>query len=75
MNETEYDFEISYKGPSIIEYVVQIGKEGKIDNELARGTIQVKKVDTLDENIKLKNVEFNISTKEDMSNVITTEKT
>lgn len=75
LNETEYDFEISYKGPSIIEYVVQIGKEGKIDNELARGTIQVKKVDTLDENIKLKNVEFNISTKEDMSNVITTEKT
>lgn len=75
LNDAEYDFEISYKGSSITEYVVQIGNEGKIDNELARGTIQVRKVDTLDENIKLENVEFNISTKEDMSNIITTEKT
>lgn len=75
LNDAEYDFEISYKGPSITEYVVQIGNEGKIDNELARGTIQVRKIDTLDENIKLENVEFNISTKEDMSNIITTEKT
>lgn len=75
LNDIEYDFEIGYKGPSITEYTVQIGVEGKIDNELARGTIQVKKVDTLDETKKLENIEFNISAKEDMSNIITTEKT
>lgn len=75
LNDTEYDFEIGYKGPSITEYTVQIGVEGKIDNELARGTIQVRKVDTLDETKKLENIEFNISAKEDMSNIITTEKT
>lgn len=75
LNDTEYDFEIGYKGPSITEYTVQIGNEGKINNELARGTIQVRKVDTLDENIKLENIEFNISANKDMSNIITTEKT
>ena len=75
LNDTEYDFEIGYKGPSITEYTVQIGVEGKIDNELARGTIQVRKVDTLNETKKLENIEFKISEKEDMSNIITTEKT
>ena len=75
LNDTEYDFEIVYKGKDITEYVIQIGENGTVDNELARGTIQVKKVDTLDENKKLENVEFNISNKKDMSNIITTEKT
>ena len=75
LNDTEYDFEIGYHGKDITEYTVQIGNEGKIDNELARGTIQVKKVDTLDENKKLENIEFNISANKDMSDVITTTKT
>lgn len=75
LNDKEYDFEIVYPGKNVSEYTVQIGNEGKIDNKLARGIIQVKKVDTLDENKKLKNIGFNISTKADMSNIIATAKT
>ena len=75
LNDKEYDFKISYHGEYISEYTIQVGDEGIINNELARGTIQVKKIDTLDENKKIENVEFNISANKDMSNVITTEKT
>lgn len=75
LNDKEYDFEIVYPGKDISEYTVQIGNEGKIDNKLARGIIQVKKVDTLDENKKIENIGFNISTKSDMSDIIATVKT
>ena len=75
LNDTEYDFEIAYPGKDISEYTIQIGNDGKIDNKLARGIIQVKKVDTLDENKKLENIEFNISANKDMSDIITTVKT
>ena len=75
INDKEYDFEISYHGESVAEYTVQIGKNGIIDNKLARGTIQVRKVDTLDKDKKLEGVEFNISAHKDMNNIITTEKT
>lgn len=75
LNDTEYDFEIGYHGKDVAEYIVKIGQIGIINNELARGTIQVRKVDTLDENKKLENIEFNISTKKDMSKIIATEKT
>ena len=75
LNDTEYDFEVEYKGKDITEYTIQITEDGTINNELARGTIQVKKVDTLDENKKLENVEFNISSNKDMSDIIATEKT
>ncbi len=75
LNDTEYDFEIGYKGKDVAEYTITIGEEGIIDNKLARGTIQVRKVDTLDESKKLENIEFNISSKKDMSKIISTEKT
>ena len=75
LNDTKYDFEVEYKGKDITEYTIQITEDGTINNELARGTIQVKKVDTLDENKKLENVEFNISASKDMSDIIATEKT
>ena len=75
LNENEYDFEVTYKGKDITEYTIQITEDGIINNELARGIIQVKKVDTLDENKKLENVEFNISVNKDMSEIIATEKT
>ena len=75
LNDKEYDFEVSYKGKDITEFVIQIGEAGTIDNELARGTIQIKKIDTLEENKKLENIEFNISSKKDMRNIIATEKT
>jgi len=75
LNDIEYDFEIGYKGKDVAEYTVTIGEKGVIDNKLARGTIKVRKVDTLDESKKLENIEFNISSKKDMSKIITTEKT
>ena len=75
LNEEEYDFEVSYKGENITEYIIKISENGTVDNKLARGSIQVKKVDTLDENKKLENVEFNISTNKDMKKVIDTQKT
>lgn len=75
LNQTEYEFEIYYNGKDVSEYTIQIGENGIVDNKLARGTIQVKKVDTSDENKKLENIEFNISTNKDMKNVITTVKT
>ena len=75
LNDKEYDFEIGYHGKDIAEYIVTIGEKGTIDNKLARGTIKVRKVDTLDESKKLDNIEFNISNKKDMSKIIATEKT
>lgn len=75
LNEKEYDFEVAYKGKDITEYTIQITEDGIINNELARGTIQVKKIDTLDENKKLENIEFNISASKDMKDIIDTEKT
>lgn len=75
LNEKEYDFEVAYKGKDITEYTIQITEDGIINNELARGTIQVKKIDTLDENKKLENIEFNISASKDMKDIIATKKT
>ncbi len=75
LNDEEYDFEVSYKGKDITEYIIKITENGTVDNKLARGSIQVKKVDTLDENKKLENIEFNISADKDMKKVIKTEKT
>ena len=49
LNDEEYDFEVSYKGKDITEYIIKITENGTVDNKLARGSIQVKKVDTLDE--------------------------
>ena len=72
LNDKEYDFEISYHGEDVSRYTVMIGEDGIINNELARGTIQVRKVDSDDENKILTGIEFNISTKEDMSEVFRT---
>lgn len=46
-----------------------------INNELARGTVQVKKVDSLDPELALKDVEFNISADKDMKDILSTVKT
>ncbi len=75
LNDKEYDFEISYHGEDVSRYTVMIGEDGIINNELARGTVRVKKVDSDDENKILTGIEFNISTKEDMSEVFRTVKT
>ena len=75
LNDTEYDFEIGYKGQDVSHYVVTIGLDGKIPNELARGDIYVQKKDSNDPDKVMKDVEFNISIHEDMSEVIQSSKT
>lgn len=72
LNDTEYDFEIAYHGEDVSNYVVQIGEDGKINNELARGSIQVKKVDADNPEKVLEGVSFNISKNPDMSDPIKT---
>uniref|UniRef100_UPI0022E2F495 hypothetical protein n=1 Tax=Amedibacterium intestinale TaxID=2583452 RepID=UPI0022E2F495 len=71
----EYDFEISYHGQDVSKYTIKIGDDGVINNELARGSIQVKKVDSLDPELVLKDVEFNISADKDMKDILFTSKT
>lgn len=75
LNDKEYDFEIAYHGQGVSKYTVQIGDDGVINNELARGTVQVKKVDSLDPELALKDVEFNISADKDMKDILSTVKT
>lgn len=72
LNDTEYDFEIGYHGQDVSHYVIHIGTDGKIDNELARGEIRVKKLDTLDLDKQMIGVNFNLSAKEDMSEIVAT---
>lgn len=68
LNETEYDFEVSYKGGNISHYTIKIDKDGIVDNELARGEIKVIKKDSEDDTKVLTGVLFEISVNEDMSN-------
>ena len=69
LNDNEYDFEIAYHGEDVSKYTVKIGNDGIINNELARGMIQVKKTDKDNESKVLSDVPFNISAKEDMSEI------
>lgn len=75
LDDTEYDFEIGYKGGDVSHYIVTIGKDGIIENELARGTVHVKKKDSFDDEKVLSGVPFSISSKEDMSEIIETVET
>lgn len=75
LNDKEYDFEIAYHGEDVSNYVVHIGKDGKVKNELARGSIRVQKVDVKDAEKRLQGVKFDISTNEDMKDVIKTVET
>ncbi|WP_416325911.1 SpaA isopeptide-forming pilin-related protein [[Eubacterium] hominis] len=70
--EEEFDFEVAYHGQDVSHYVIQIGLDGKVENKLARGSVQVKKTDTLDVKKEMKGIQFNLSTKEDMSEIIST---
>ena len=72
LSEKEYDFEVAYHGQNVAHYIIQIGTDGKIDNELARGSIQIKKTDLMDTKKVMKGIQFNLSTKEDMSEIIST---
>lgn len=75
LDTKEYDFEIAYHGSDVSAYTVQIGTDGTIINELARGSILIQKLDTLDPELKLEGVEFNLSTNKDMSDIISTAET
>lgn len=72
LNNKEYDFEVAYHGGDISHYVIQVGEDGKVENDLARGSIQVRKTDALNAEKKMNGITFKLSTKEDMSEVITT---
>lgn len=75
LNDKEYDFEIAYHGQDVSSYRVLIGEDGLIHNELARGSIQVQKIDMNDAEKKLQGIKFDISASEDMKDVITTAET
>lgn len=68
LNDTEYNFEVSYKGENVTHYTIKIDENGIIDNELARGVINVIKKDSEDDTKVLEGIEFDISISEDMSN-------
>lgn len=72
LSDKEYDFEVAYHGQDVSHYVIQIGNDGKIENELARGSIQVKKIDTFNTEKKMNGITFTLSTKEDMSEIVAT---
>lgn len=72
LNDKEYDFEVAYHGEDVSHYVIQIGEDGKVENELARGNVRVRKTDTFDSDKIMKGITFTLSTKEDMSEVIST---
>ena len=71
LDEIPIEVTTSYAGQDID--VLEISKE-KV-NEKARGNIQIRKVDSFDTSKVMKDVEFNISRNEDMSNIIATAKT
>ena len=75
LNDTEYDFEVSYKGENISHYTIKIDEDGIIDNELARGEIKVIKKDSDDDTKVLTGVLFEISINEDMSEPFATVET
>lgn len=70
--DEEFDFEVAYHGQDVSHYVIQIGLDGKVENKLARGSVQVKKTDTLDASKTMKGIQFNLSSKENMSEIIAT---
>lgn len=70
LDEKEYDFEISYHGQDVSCYKVMIG-QGEIDNQLIKGSIEIKKQDSFDKKA-LQDVQFHLSVHRDMKNVIAT---
>lgn len=75
LDTNEYNFEVGYHGQDVSSYTIKIGEDGKVENKLIRGDIEIKKNDSFDEAKKLADVEFNISADKDMKDVISTVKT
>lgn len=72
LNNKEYDFEVSYHGEDVSCYTIHIGDAGKVENKLARGNVRVRKVDTIHSEKIMSGITFNLSVKEDMSEVVAT---
>ncbi|WP_416325191.1 SpaA isopeptide-forming pilin-related protein [[Eubacterium] hominis] len=72
LNDKEYDFEVSYHGEDVSCYTIHIGDAGKVENKLARGNVRVRKVDTIHSEKIMSGITFNLSVKEDMSEVVAT---
>lgn len=75
INDTEYDFLVEYKGDEVSGVTIQIGVDGIIENDLARGSVQIQKVDVDNKAKVLADTEYSISAHEDMSDVLATVKT
>ena len=74
LDETEYDFEISWHGGDVSKYTINIGSDEGIVNELQRGKVIIHKTD-LDTKEALKDVEFVMSTDKDFAHIVDTVKT
>ena len=72
LDTNEYDFEIGYQGSDVPTYQVVIGNEGKVENKLKRGNIEIVKKGSDDENKLLVGAKFNIATDPQMDNIIAT---
>ena len=60
LNETEYDFSVTYRGPQVTAYTIQINDGEEILNELKETSIQIRKVDEADETLVLADAEFTL---------------
>ena len=74
LDETEYDFEISWHGGDVSKYTINIGSDEGIVNELQRGKVIIHKTD-LDTKEALKDIEFVMSTDQDFTHIVDTVKT
>ena len=74
LDETEYDFEISWHGGDVSKYTINIGSDEGIVNELQRGKVIIHKTD-LETKEALKDVEFVMSTDKDFTHIVDTVKT
>ena len=60
LNETEYDFSVTYRGPQVTAYTIQINDGEEILNVLKETSIQIHKVDEADESLTLAGAEFTL---------------
>ena len=60
LNETEYDFSVTYRGPQVTAYTIQINDGEEILNVLKETSIQIHKVDEADESLALAGAEFTL---------------
>ena len=72
LDDTEYNFVISYHGQDVSEYTITIGADGTVYNKLARGSVLIHKKDSLNSDVKLKDVPFEISASKNMKDIIST---